>query len=127
MTAASLPQGLQPHDDFWVEAFAVKAQADELEPASEEETPGPRRLAEDVQGFVISISKRFKLRRLHRLHGCGRSPGILYCDFEGPLEEVPHPSEYDAFCKDCWPGKGPAEEPEEVEPDSSSTDAGEVA
>jgi len=83
-------------------------------------------LAKDVQGFVISISKRWKLRRLHRLHGCSRAPGVHYHDFEGPFADVPDQTDYDAYCKDCWTGKkGPADVQEEKEAESSSTGADE--
>jgi hypothetical protein len=59
-------------------------------------------------GFVVSISKS-GWRRLHRLGGCGRHPGVHYLHFELLGEERPDPEYYDDHCLQCWKTSGPAE------------------
>ena len=54
-----------------------------------------------VVGFVTSIS-RGGWRRLRRLHGCSRAPGLHYADFECLGEEMPANHLYDDRCRDCW-------------------------
>ena len=88
----------------------VEPKADELEAASEDEEMKPGYLPTDVTGFVISISKRLGFRRLHRLQGCNRIPGVHYINYEGPMDTLPSNDAYDASCKDCWPKKGAEEE-----------------
>ena len=56
----------------------------------------------------MSISKS-EWRRLHRLGGCSRHPGVHYLQFELLGDERPKPEEYDDFCRQCWRSGGPDE------------------
>ena len=79
------------------------------------------RLPSDAKGYVVSISARVGLRRLHKLHACHRVPGIDYHKWEPMRDKCPSPDSYDSICKDCWrPSKGEAPGKE----DSDSDDAG---
>jgi hypothetical protein len=53
-------------------------------------------------GFIISITSRRRMRRLHHASGCWRVPGLDYALFEHHGETLPGPELYDLRCKDCW-------------------------
>ena len=97
----------------------------EIDPISDEEVMKACVLPQEVTGFVISVSKRWSFRRLHRFQGCNRVPGVHYHVFEGPFDDIPPVADYDDVCKDCWSGKPkPGGDIEEaVESGSSSTEA----
>jgi len=54
-----------------------------------------------TSGFVVSISKS-GWRRLHRIGGCTRMPGVHYLNFELLGDEKPGVEAYDDFCRQCW-------------------------
>ena len=64
--------------------------------------------APPVSGFVVSLSKS-DWRRLHRIGGCARHPGVHYLRFEWLGDERPKPEEYGDFCRQCWKTGGPDE------------------
>jgi len=68
-------------------------------------------------GYVVSLS-RSGWRRLHRLGGCTRHPGVHYLRFELLGEERPRPEDYDDHCKQCWRSGGPEVESDEEESES---------
>ena len=94
------------------------------------DTSGSGRLPPKVTGYVVSISTKKHVRRLHFLGGCHRVPGIDYLDYEQMGEHVPDPDTYDAYCGQCWAGgEGPPRAPgaEEVENgDTSSSEDSET-
>jgi len=59
-------------------------------------------------GYVVSISKS-DWRRLHRLGGCSRHPGIHYLQYELLGAGKPRPEDYDDYCRQCWKAGGPEE------------------
>ena len=59
-------------------------------------------------GFVVSLTKS-NWRRLHRIGGCSRMPGIHYLRFELLGLDKPRVDMYDDFCRWCWPALGPDE------------------
>jgi len=75
-----------------------------------------------TSGFVISLSKS-DWRKLHRIGGCSRHPGVHYLRFEWLGDAKPAPEEYDDFCRQCWRVGGPEEDSDGVE---SETDAEDV-
>jgi len=91
--------------------------------AEEEREPEPPLPVQETQpglpasGFVVSLS-RTDWRRLHRLGGCTRHPGVHYLRFELLGEERPRPEDYDDFCRQCWRTGGPEEDSEEEESES---------
>jgi len=91
--------------------------------AEEARAPAPPLPVQDSQpglpasGFVVSLS-RTGWRRLHRLGGCTRHPGVHYLRFELLGEERPRPEDYDDFCRQCWRSGGPEEDSEEEESES---------
>ena len=57
-------------------------------------------------GYVVSLS-RTDWRRLHRLGGCSRHPGVHYLRFELLGAGRPQPEDYDDYCRQCWKSGGP--------------------
>ena len=88
----------------------------EVDPVEEEEVAPPE------SGYVVSMSGRKGLRRLHYIGLCHRLPGIDYLRWEALGEAEPGEERYDACCKQCWPkGRGSeAEEETEAEEESDS-------
>jgi len=89
------------------------------EPVGEAEEP-PRLPVSDApgeapaSGYVVSLSKS-DWRRLHRIGGCARHPGVHYLRFELLGDAKPGPESYDDFCRQCWRSGGPDEESDEAE------------
>ncbi len=81
-------------------------------------------------GYVVSVSGKRKLRRLHRWGWCHRVPGVDYRQFVEYGDRCPEPQFYDDYCHQCWRGDDrptagiDAEEDQSVatEDESSSTD-----
>jgi len=71
-------------------------------------------------GFVVSIAKS-GWRRLHRLGGCARHPGVHYLNYEVLGLDRPDVSMYDDFCRQCWRGSDP-QEPSDAEDSDSEED-----
>jgi len=71
-------------------------------------------------GYVVSLSKS-DWRRLHRLGGCTRHPGVHYLRFELLGDSKPTPEMYDDHCRQCWRVGGPEDdsddEDSETEPE----------
>jgi len=91
-------------------------------PESGPEPPPPLPVHEEPcglpeSGYVVSLS-RSGWRRLHRLGGCTRHPGVHYLRFELLGEERPRPDDYDDHCKQCWRSGGPEVESDEEESES---------
>jgi len=72
-----------------------------------------------TSGYVVSIS-RSDWRRLHRIGGCSRHPGVHYLSFELLGNDRPAPEAYDDYCRQCWRVGGPEDDTDE---DESETDA----
>ena len=72
-----------------------------------------------TSGFVVSLS-RSDWRRLHRIGGCARHPGVHYLRYELLGNDRPAPEAYDDFCRQCWRVGGPEDDTDE---DESETDA----
>jgi len=70
--------------------------------------------AQPASGYVVSLSKS-DWRRLHRIGGCARHPGVHYLRFELLGDERPKPDEYDDYCRQCWKSGGPDEGTDEEE------------
>ena len=56
----------------------------------------------DVRDFVICTSKQGKIRRLHRVGGCWRIPGVDHHNWTAS-KEIPALDTFDTVCKQCWP------------------------
>ncbi len=78
--------------------------------------------AEDMKGYVISITSKTKFRRLHYVGRCHRHPGVHYQDYEWMGTELPAATEYDDHCRQCWKAGGPPEAPG----DARATNVGET-
>ena len=86
-------------------------------PTPEERHPDPPAL-EDVREdepaarFLLSVTDRGRITRLHRADGCWRAVARSFKHFQLVQEEVVEESRYDLICKDCFPEerlpKGPA-------------------
>ena len=63
-------------------------------------------LPEEERGYVVSISTKHRLRRLHYLGKCHRVPKIHYQDFEFLGMELPDQDAYDDYCRQCWRENG---------------------
>ena len=53
-------------------------------------------------GYVISISGKKQLRRLHYCGACYRILGAVYLEFENRGTTLPGEHEYDDYCHQCW-------------------------
>ena len=74
-----------------------------------------------VTGFVVSIAKRGKHRKLHLLEGCRFKPGIDYKEFCSYGEIMPGEYDFESVCRICLPGGLPDEEPDLSGSSSSSS------
>ena len=54
------------------------------------------------EGYVISFSKKRKLKRLHYVGRCRRRPGQDYREWEYLGETPPNSERYDVRCLQCW-------------------------
>ena len=59
-------------------------------------------LPETERGYVISISTKHRVRRLHYLGKCHRVPKVHYQEFEFLGMERPSEDAYDDYCRQCW-------------------------
>ena len=55
-------------------------------------------------GYVVSITKGGRFRRLHYLGGCHRRPGQHFKEWTAYGLELPPLAQVDARCSDCFPG-----------------------
>jgi len=93
-----------------------------LKPEEVVEQPPPLPVSDVPQGlpdtgYVVSLS-RSDWRRLHRIGGCARHPGVHYLRYELLGDEKPKPEEYDDFCRQCWRTGGPDEASDEEDSES---------
>ena len=80
------------------------------EVASEDETglPGVAVGPEwELGAFVVSISSKRRVRRLHQVGSCWMTPGVDYKDFQVLGQGAPSAEQFDQFCKLCWRDGGP--------------------
>ena len=59
--------------------------------------------AAPTSGFIVSITDKGRMRRLHFLGACGRRPGEHYRDWRHYGECPPRADEVDARCRVCFP------------------------
>ena len=74
-----------------------------------------------ASGYVVSLP-RSDWRRLHRLGGCARHPGVHYLRYELLGDERPKPEEYDDFCRQCWKSGGPDEGTDDEDSETDQED-----
>ena len=96
-------------EEVQISAADLQKAAADLEP---DELPTP-------QGFVISITRGGRFRRLDFAGGCWRKPGEHYKTFVDCGQRCPDNHEVDARCADCFPGD--RREPEADEGSASDT------
>jgi len=53
--------------------------------------------------YVVSVSQRGTVHRLHRADGCWRAKGRRFAHYHSIAEHPPSASSYTSICKDCWP------------------------
>jgi len=146
LPSMDVPEAEEPDMDSWIAGMwdaieqaapAPEVLAEEEAPALEEEpapleVPGglvppvlPEEFPEEEKipelGFVVSVAKS-GWRRLHRLGGCARHPGVHYLNFELLGLDRPDVSQYDDFCRQCWRGSDPQEPSDEEDSDSEEDD-----
>jgi hypothetical protein len=59
---------------------------------------------EPPHGYIISISAKKRVRRLHLMGACHRIPGLDYVDYEVAGDQCPSSDKYDDYCRHCWRG-----------------------
>ena len=100
------------------------------EPSEVSATPSKRpRICEVVpvieRGFVISLTQKKKITRLHYIGACHRTPGVFYQHYEYWGSVEPERERYMYRRKDCWPEsqgkKPPGKEGQEDPPSSDSS------
>ena len=72
-------------------------------------------------GFVVSITRGGRCRRLHFAGGCWRIPGEHYGKFDDFGQVVPPESAYSHRCKDCFPAGITTRTVEEAEAEASGS------
>ena len=81
-----------------------------------------------TSGFVISITRRGKHRKLHAVAACRLIPGTHYREFVACGEVMPPSTDFESVCTKCLKhGALPPEEPvaeSASDSDSSSTSSG---
>ena len=58
---------------------------------------------EECEKYLVAVSKRGKVSRLHLAHGCWRAKARRFLDFEMVAEDPPGASMFTGYCRDCWP------------------------
>jgi hypothetical protein len=83
-----------------------------------------REVGRDLLGkFVVSVSGKLRLRRLHCIGSCWMWPGRDYRSFEIVGDDPPRADQFDAVCRLCWRrDTAPVAGSESEEPTSSSSD-----
>ena len=87
----------------------------------------PERDTAPVKGFVVSVSGKRKVRRLHCVGRCDRIPGVDILDYVLCGEEQPLDTSYDDYCQQCWRAGPPVLRGDDsmvTESESSSTGVG---
>ena len=75
--------------------------------------PAPTKVAEaemEHGGYIVSISQKLGLRKLHRLGSCYRMPKRDYRYYEYLGNRMPTNVQYDSYCRSCWKDVHPAKE-----------------
>ena len=65
---------------------------------------------EGLTGYIVSLTAKKSVRRLHYIGCCYRRPGKEYQDYEHYGATAPPPDRYHFWCKQCWGKQGMAEE-----------------
>jgi hypothetical protein len=83
-------------DSVVLQELKVAAEVEEavLQVGGDEPSLGPL-------DYVVSVTAKQKMRRLHRVGWCWRVPGLDYRSFRA-LPGEPGASDFDLCCKDCW-------------------------
>jgi len=58
---------------------------------------------EEGMKYLVSVSQRGTVHRLHRADGCWRAKGRRFAHYHPIAEHPPNASSYTSVCKDCWP------------------------
>ena len=77
-------------------------------------------------GFLCSVSKRGRFRRLHHAGFCHRVPGVHFLRWEdlGSGEPDFVRARIDARCADCFPAEAPAQRSVEAEAEQDDDEEG---
>ena len=95
--------------------------------ADHEPAEWPEKDTAPVKGYVVSVSGKRKVRRLHYVGRCHRVPGVDFLDYVLCGEEQPLDTSYDDYCHQCWRAGPPVLRGDDsvvTESESSSTGAG---
>jgi hypothetical protein len=87
------------------EAFEDAVVLQELRIAAEVEDAAPHdeggEPSSESYDYVVSVTAKQRMRRLHRVGWCWRLPGVDYSNFK-VLPGEPEAADFDLCCKDCW-------------------------
>ena len=76
----------------------------------------------DTARFIIVLSKKGSMLRLHRSDGCSKAQTLSFASYEFcDVDPVP-PSLYSHYCHTCWPRAPPPGEPQSGSASGSSSD-----
>ncbi len=56
------------------------------------------------EGYIVSISSKKRIRRLHLMGACHMMPGIDYTNYIVIGDQCPSNDQYDDYCRHCWRG-----------------------
>ena len=121
------PKGKADSSTEEVEEDENEAQTSSEDPEKEQDKPHAECLTAhwepQLGHYIVSIRRGSRVRTLHLLGACHRTPGVDYGDWIVFGEARPRQSEYTQFCRQCWP-RGIAAENEDSGTESSSDELG---
>ena len=83
---------------------------------------GEEKVDDSTARYIIVLSKKGSMLRLHRSDGCSKAQTLSFAHYEFcDLDPVPQ-NLYSHYCHTCWPRAPPQEEPRSGSASSSSSD-----
>ncbi len=70
------------------------------------------------EGYIISVSSKKRIRRLHLMGACHRLPGIDYTNYIVAGDKCPGSDQYDDYCRHCWRGDAQPKDDEVISDES---------
>ena len=123
-SAAAEPTGVTPDPEAALVSSEVPVPEADLVQAFAQAIQDDRAPAAPVRGYVISVTRGGRHRKLHHVGSCRFVPGVDYRQYEVYGDVLPDRSEMDSRCSWCF-GRGPGSDqvPEEEGSGAESLDS----
>ena len=76
----------------------------------------------DTARFIIVLSKKGSMLRLHRSDGCSKAQTLSFASYEFCDQDAVPQNLYSHYCHTCWPRAPPQDEPQSGSASGSSSD-----